>query len=75
MNLCLNRCISPRSNTTPLHDSPLFVPEEEDKDWSVKPTQLIFRVSSKRRFSEIFLLHTSNIHVHVRLHSFNWKKH
>lgn len=64
MNLCLNRCISPRSNTTPLHDSPLFVPEEEDKDWSVKPTQLIFRVSSKRRSLEC-LLHTSDMHVHV----------
>nr|XP_022340197.1 uncharacterized protein LOC111134927 isoform X2 [Crassostrea virginica] len=44
----VNRCISPRSNTTPLHNSPLFVPEEEDKDWAVKPSQLIFRVSSKQ---------------------------
>ncbi|XP_056016469.1 centrosomal protein of 192 kDa-like isoform X4 [Ostrea edulis] len=43
-----NRCISPRSSTTPLQNSPLFVPEEEDKDWTVKPTQLIFRVSSKQ---------------------------
>ncbi|XP_061162551.1 centrosomal protein of 192 kDa-like [Saccostrea echinata] len=42
-----NRCISPHSNTTPLHNSPLFVPEEEDKDWTVKPTQLIFRVSKE----------------------------
>ncbi|XP_062605186.1 centrosomal protein of 192 kDa-like, partial [Saccostrea cucullata] len=66
-----NRCISPHSNTTPLHNSPLFVPEEDDKDWTVKPTQLIFRVSKDGKLP-ILKFQISNFQSKSMLYELTW---